>query len=477
MASKYIPTSVATKESRHDLPEQNNATSSALVEIPNHETQVQPYAWGGELVGPQRAPESPIEETSSFTFVVGHHEPGSKGHNFLDWVTFEEVTLPPKENVKRSRRDKIFTPLEKFKVELPGDVSIEGLGGLVESAHNLFHSPVLLDFMESKRNLLITPDSSVASKAKHLTPKELERLEIELFDLTKFNGSSEFLTAVTWSEEGESGSITLYRVISNSQDVSVAIRPIAAMQEVPKSILVSMRTHDKIKRKVVFVPSDDDVQGFKWKANPSRGPTYVKLGDDEEPNEDEEPPSHSRDRRSTSRNHSRRGSSRQGPKLADADGVRATIPQFVALLHANRSILEDIESSRIELVETDDGKAVPSVNLSRPPRPNSHEGDSVHVAVLIPNEAEWADEHILWTDKYGLQEFRRRKFWDLIEKERTREHGSRSESRHNLHSRHASPRVGSGPQSRPQSRSRSRSRELGHRSRSGERHLSSGSYF
>ncbi|KAK4221417.1 hypothetical protein QBC38DRAFT_377190 [Podospora fimiseda] len=398
--------------------------SSALVEI-NNKTQIQPYEY--QVVIEEHDQDKPRPRP---------------GPSFLDWVIFQEVTLPPRENPKKSRLDRILSPLNSIKAELPGNISVEGLGGIVESAHNVFHSVQRLDFMQAERTLHLHPPEGVSDISK-LSRRELERFENELFDLTKYNGFSEYLTAVTWTEEGHTGSITLFKVLFNKQDDTIGIKPVAAMQNVPNPVLVKMRTHEKIQRKLVFVPRDEEAEAFKWKANPSRGPTYVKLGDQNRPLSP---------MRSSSRSHSRHG------RLEDADGVRATIPQFVALMHGNRALLEDTKSTSVSFTRTANGEKLPTVKLVKPPRQSAHEGDSVHVAVLIPDEASWADEEIIWTDDDGLVEFRQRRYWDLIEpapRPRVRT-GGRSKSR---------GRDKSGARSRSRSRS-------SHDSRSRSRHHS-----
>ncbi|KAK4166960.1 hypothetical protein QBC43DRAFT_312698 [Cladorrhinum sp. PSN259] len=425
--------------------------SSALVQI-NNETQIQPY---GQVDSDSTTTEGP----TSYTIVVEEHGEErprprpSPGPSFLEWLTFKEVTLPPRENPKKSRLDKILSPLNSIKAELPGNVSVEGLGGIVESAHNVFHSVQRLDFMQSERTLHLHPPEGVSDTSK-LSRRELERFENELFDLTKYNGFSEYLTAVTWAEEGHSGSITLFKVLFDKQDDAIGIRPVAAMQNVPNPVLVKMRTHERIRRKVVFVPLDEEAEGFKWKANPSRGPTYVKLGNRDRP---------ASPLRSSSRSHSRHG------RLEDADGVRATIPQFVALMHGNRAILEDVKSTGVSFTTTASGERLPAVTLVKPPRPSTHEGDSVHVAVLIPDEADWAEEEIIWTDADGLTEFRQRRYWDLIESAPRHRSGGRSKSRGRDRSEALPPsslRHVSGSHHRSGSRSRSRSSHHGSRSRS-----------
>ncbi|KAK0724380.1 hypothetical protein B0H67DRAFT_680003 [Lasiosphaeris hirsuta] len=384
-------------------------TSSALVPT-NNETQLQQYA------PPSNTPIVTLNNASTSA-----QKP--PGHNFLDWVTFTETTLPPRPNLKKSRRSKIFAPLGKLKLGLPGEVEVEGLDGLVEVAHNIFRSDIHMDFLDSERELLLPAGGTELSR------KEMERLEVELFSVAKYaaDSDSNYLTAMAWAEDGDYGAITLYEVLDKGGN-AVGIRPVAAMREVPKQILVDMRKHEKIK-KVVFVDgdADEDVTIFKWKANPSQGPTYAKLGAGDE---DE-------------------GEGRYGGRLADADGIHATIPQFVALLHANRAILEEVKSTHVIPLETEAG-VVPHVKMHQPPRDNAHKGDNIHVAVLIPGDASWADEQIYWTDGNGLVEFRRKRYWGLIERERRRERGSRSRSRHGSHS-------GEGRQ-RSRSRSRSRSR-------------------
>ena len=500
MASKKPTTEVRDKEPDADVSTLSSRfqasakiTSSALVPV-SHETQVQKYTKGDE---PAHDPKPAKTSTAPVSVVVEHHDAvrrqtaaaaATTTKSFFSWQEFETIQLPArKESFKKSRRDKILAPLSKFKIELPGEVGVEGFDGLLGTAHNILSSNIHLDFMETERSILLPANPSPStSKPEPPSQKELERLEIELFNISRFVGDSEFLTAVTWTEDGETetGSITLYRVEFDEQEMAMGIQPVAAMQDVPNPILVGMRTHEKIKKKAVFVPTDDDdvAQGsFKWTANRSRVPKYLtalKLDEDtKDKGAGSTSPGRHRDRDS-SRSPSR------GPKLADGNGVYATIPQFVALMHANRSILEEIHSSHVSQVETEDGRRVSAVHLHKLPRANSHAGSEVHVAVLIPSQAEWAEERIFWTDKDGLAEFRRRKYWDLIERDRRR--GSRSRSRHSGHSghshshsrsRHASPDGGErGHSSR--SRSPSRHHLSGHsESRSRSRHLSLHSLF
>ncbi|KAK3299610.1 uncharacterized protein B0H64DRAFT_318059 [Chaetomium fimeti] len=384
--------------------------------------QLQPYT-----------PSGPVEDDSSRDSVgdltVIAAVPSSP--NFLDWAAFDETTLRPRKNARRSRLDRIFLPLRSVGAGLPG-LSVDGLGGIIESAHGVFHSVRRLDFTESERTIYFMPSPGV-EMPQTLHQRDFERYENELFDLSKYNGTSGYLTAMAWTEEALSGSITLYRVLFGDAGETVGIRPVAAMRDVPSPVLVRMRTDERIKRKAVVTLVDDDDRTFDWKANPSTRPRYVRLPSSLQP---------------PSRSHSRHG----GGRLADGDGVCATIPQFFALLHARGSILEHVGSAQITETQTEDGDIKPTVFLTQPPRSSPHEGSRVHVAILVPNDALWAEEEIIWTDQTGLAEFRQRQYWDLIKRasrratSRNRSHGEDYEE------------GGRGSRSRSRARGRSESR-------------------
>ncbi|KAK5662628.1 hypothetical protein OQA88_8542 [Cercophora sp. LCS_1] len=460
-------TAIAEKQSRFE-------TASSGIKVAQ-ETRLQKYQWGGELAGPAREePESPTEGPTTYTVIVEHHDAIRRdaiNHKFFDWVVFDQVTLEPKDNFKKSRRDKAFESLNELKLGLPGEVEVEGLGGLFKSAHNLFHSSLFTDFQESKRDLLVPSGSS---KPEELSQRDLARVEAELFDFTRYHDSCNFLTALSWSEDDDdSGSISLYEVLSDSGGNATGVRPVAAMQNIPNKILVKIRENSEIK-KTVFVPSreKEHAHQFRWTARHSHDPKYVKLG-----GSGPRRPSHGRDRSRDSRDsHESRG-----PKTVDADGIQATIPQFVALLHGSRSVLENVQSTHATSREIRDGRFKTAVNVENPPRRNPHQSDKVHVVVLIPDESEWAEEHILWTDTEDkwLFEFKQKRYRELIrysDDERRDSRGGRSTSRHSTHShshsrshsRNESPDSGS---RHPRSRSRaghedeerSRSRRLLHK--------------
>ena len=386
------------------LPRDHTPVHDGKITFTDADKQVQPY------------PAQSLAETSSMYDEENDADSLPTNPGFLDWASFDEATLPPRRNARRSRLDRILSPLKSVSAGLPGSVSVEGLGGVIESAHGVFHSVRRLDFMESERIIYLMREDAAPSSSS-LPRRELERYENELFDLSKYDGACGYLTAMTWAEETLAGSITLFQVLFGDAGETVGIRPVAAMRDVPSPVLAKMRADDRIKRKAVLTSMDEDDRTLKWRVNPGQGPRYVRVSRGNWPTPHLGSPS---------RSHRKQ----QGLGLAEGNGVCATIPQFVALLHARRTLVEGVKSTRISPATIEDSETQPTVSLFRSPVSNPHEGSGVHVAVLVPNDALWAKEEIIWTDEAGLPEFRQRQYWQLVERARSRRRNeSRSRSR------------------------------------------------
>ncbi len=386
------------------LPRDHTPVHDGKITFTDADRQLQPY------------PEQRLAETSPMYDGESDADAFPTTPGFLDWATFDEATLPPRRNARRSRLDRILSPLKSVSAGLPGSVSVEGLGGVIESAHGVFHSVRRLDFMESERIIYLMREDA-APPSSSLPRRELERYENELFDLSKYDGACPYLTAMTWAEETLAGSITLFEVLFGDAGETVGIRPVAAMRDVPSPVLVKMRADERIKRKAVLTSMDEDDRTLKWRANPGQGPRYVKIGQGQ---------GLTPHLGSPNRSHRKQ----QGQGLADGNAVCATIPQFVALLHARRTLVEQVKSTRVFPATVEDSETQPTVSLLRSPVPNPHEGGGVHVAVLVPNDALWTKEEIIWTDEAGLPEFRQRQYWQLVERARSRRRNeSRSRSR------------------------------------------------
>jgi hypothetical protein len=396
--------------------------------------------------------------TATSKQIIPHDHPFSPPLlSFLDWATFTDFPLPPRKNPRRSRLERFLSPLRTVNAGA-GPINVEGIGSIIESAHGLFHSVRRLDFMESERTLsLMIPlplkndDDDHSHPHPHLQPRDLERYENELFDLSKYlGGTSVYLTAATWTEEARAGSLTLYRVILDEEEgidsspsspadsirssISdggggrggrgvIAVRPVALMRDVPSSVLGRMRADERVCRKAVLTLIDEDDRTFDWRANTFRGrPRYVWLPDDNRQDArswaraDSRARSRSisRQRHSSPASRDRRRHGGGERRLADGNAVRATIPQFIALLHATRAVLECVKSDEVREMRLEDGSVRPVVRLEAMPRSSPHVGNAIHVAVLAPNDAEWAEEEFVWTDRTGMAELRQRAFWDVI---------------------------------------------------------------
>jgi hypothetical protein len=222
------------------------------------------------------------------------------------------------------------------------------------------------------------------------------------------------------------------------------------MEDVPRQALVNMRVDSGLKKLVL---QHDGKRGrFKWTAQHAGsrkgGPRYASVFNaDLEPEDDWGGGMvHSAmaagfdagfDGQGLKATRGRRGGRRESrrersllraedairPRENDADGVVATIPQFLALLHASRSIVEaaSAAAATMRTVETDDGESVRAVSLKEVPKGRRHTGRDVHVVVLVPEGAIWAEERIFWTDEAdGLGELRQKKYRDVVDKGRMR---------------------------------------------------------
>jgi len=315
---------------------------------------------------------------------------------------------------------------------------------------------------------------------KVVDQRKLRRLESELFDTTKYvdvGGEGKYLTVFTWSEGNSFGTITLFDVdverpalrtasrgvavtglaarrklapralyTGRGQGKAISMRPVAAMEDVPQQVLVNMRIDHRVKKAVL--QHDQETGRFRWKANHARQgqlPNFVRalpitesrrvhtttstsFGDDVH---------HSLIGRAPTREEGRRLKSSMGvenarefaatrrnvsPDLNNdsryVQGMVATIPQFLALIHSNMSVIDETFSAPAteQLVETEDGERLRSVSLIYPPKGPRHRGRDVHVVVLVPDGAKWAAERIFWADDNGaLAELRQKRHQAVID--------------------------------------------------------------
>jgi hypothetical protein len=327
--------------------------------------------------------------------------------------------------------------------------------------------------------------------SEKINQRELVRLESEVFDTEKYSradgggAGARNLTVVTWSEDGRYGTVTLFEVdvadvmyggvvmlggggpsglaarrrhvppalgmppTRREREKVVAVRPVAAMEDVPRQVLVNMRVDCGIRKAVL--QRGKGSERLRWTAHHTRRglPCHARLWDAEGGRGVQTATGTAFDdgwgrvtRRSRRRDAQRRERSSLRAEDAndmiahqdgagtdthciapDADGVVATIPQLLALLHASRSIVEKASSTPAasQTVETENGERLRAVSLADAPKGTRHRGRDVHVVVLVPDGAKWAEERIFWTGDAGaLSELRQKKYRDVIDRRRGR---------------------------------------------------------
>ncbi|KAK3368263.1 hypothetical protein B0H63DRAFT_514924 [Podospora didyma] len=321
----------------------------------------------------------------------------------------------------------------------------------------------LLEFQGADERILLRP-LPAATAGPEPTLRYLERLEAEMFDVSKYHmGSSaqtNYFTVLTWAAESNSGTITLFEV-ETSIGNDAASRPSSSPQRKRRASAPSppWKTCPKqcwsrcastatsaaatTTRSSSSTPRTDSggVQRRPGSGCPlmrKRSSFSLRSSIDGSPLRRPPPPPTPLPTTEVGqiRHHRERAE-----EEADADGVLATIPQFLALLHANnRSILDCAPSNGVTHDDDDDddddngrtrvrtaeggGKlaAARTVTVLARPMGKSYPGRDVHVVVLLPpqqaSRTAWADERIFWADdeRRVLKDLKQRKFWDLIER-------------------------------------------------------------
>lgn len=413
-----------------------------------------------------------------------------------------------------TRREELVDALAQVEIH-----PVKGLGSIARPAINKSHSSKLLAHFlhHAQRSLLVpvtaaepapslTPippvaaarvaaavavSASVTTVPDPLSQRDLGILESELFDTAKYVGGSRthHLTVLTWCEDDQYGSITLFEVdvdepplpdlrraatglaarrrrappaLLNSHSAGggrvTGLRPVAAMEDVPRQVLVNMRVDYGLKKAVLQYGKETG--RFRWTAQHTRRgqPRFARVWGVDGVDGGCELEVHSataagfeegcccgrstmsrkarrkdarwRERRLLRVEDARDTHCRHGGRVVEPldhlmqadDGIVATIPQFLALLHGSRSTIEKVTSSpaTARSVETKDGERVRAVSLGTAPlKGTRHKGKEIHVVVLVPDGAKWAENRIFWTDDGAgvMAELRLKKYRDVIDSE------------------------------------------------------------
>ncbi|KAK4129976.1 hypothetical protein BT67DRAFT_452790 [Trichocladium antarcticum] len=398
------------------------------------------------------SPSSPSSPGSTSSTSSSNPSSPSDDNSFFAWASYQPYPITPRKPMSfPSKREDFMEALTNLEVRT-GQFPLQGVGKLGKPLLNKARSPQLLShfFSHAPRSLLvpqpIAPPAACneciarrgAGDPIQIAQRELETRESDLFDTAKYTnppttaGENEtnYLTVLTWSDDNPLGTITLFAadltpppappspapsalatrrstkaggaqrenhrafpatLTYRARPRITGLRAVSAMEDVPRQVLVKMRADGGLRKLVL--QHDARRARFEW--------TAQHAG-------------------------SRAGLPRYARSQAGADGVVATLPQFLALLHAGRSIVEaaSATAATVDKIETDDGESVRAVSLKDVPKGKRHTDRGVHVVVLVPEEANWVEERLFWTAELdGLAELRQKKYHDVVEQCRTRTNG------------------------------------------------------
>ncbi|KAF3396218.1 hypothetical protein F1880_006767 [Penicillium rolfsii] len=289
---------------------------------------------------------------------------------------------------------------DNAKINVDAGVGGGGLEGFFGIIHGWFYPTEWISLYRAKTRDIYAWAGRDASKPEDSAI--LANLEGQLFDITKYRGASEFMTVLSYGESYY-GVATLLRVTLSPQEESALIlEPLAMMKDVPKQILRIMQ--GGVSSMIKLVQRGDKIRcietGGQDYAAPALVTTVGKTG-----------------RGRTLKtpwdigDGWRHALGIQHDQEKENDGVVATIPQMMALLHLKGSGLHDLKSSPMEGFSVpleasphkdDHDKLAPRWEIRRGlkilhgPQRAGHFGNKVTVAVIFPQDSPWAHEKVLW---------------------------------------------------------------------------------
>jgi hypothetical protein len=262
------------------------------------------------------------------------------------------------------------------------------LNGFVSKIRDWFHKEDILSLWRAKnRQILLPPTSGDALSVETILAKDRE-----LFDTSKFFSFDTRLTTITYGA-GHYGAIMLLKATLTSSSFvrATKIEPIAAMEHVPKRILMKMESSLSNSQKTVLRSNQNSAE---WMSNP--GKEYPASAVLQEPGKE----------RPTGFGEALGTAIGADPDFKKADGIIATIPQALALLHMKSSILRSIETSEVRLTRDPyktkgystfaSGPVWRGVRLVRGPELTGHESKDPRIVVLCSNTGFWFREKIFW---------------------------------------------------------------------------------
>jgi hypothetical protein len=226
-------------------------------------------------------------------------------------------------------------------------------------------------------------------KLEDLSEQEQERLlslENELLGLDKYmGGDSEYLTVVTYSDDYV-GAIALFQAKLSPDHKITTLDRIAMISDVPRKICEILQDEIKPNRYVVG-RTKRKVKCFDSGEMPP--PQIIKVSNQATP--------------WSSSGGGWRQALRvpeQTTEYSSGEGLIATIPQMIGLLHLQHQTLTRLASSQAFVfekpIDASGGLLRRGILLKGRPEGLSHIGQNTRIAVLFPMDSAWAREQFFW---------------------------------------------------------------------------------
>ncbi|KAK5657323.1 hypothetical protein OQA88_3387 [Cercophora sp. LCS_1] len=282
------------------------------------------------------------------------------------------------------------------EVEFGGGINISGVGvemntkGLLAALQRLKPPQWMVIWLSSQRDLYVCKhllhmrdDESVMEK--------LHSIEDELMSIEKYqHGASEYMTVITYNDAMHSGTVTLLEALFDEHHTLATLNLVARVKDMPKKICQILCKEGKPSRyelkrsggKVICrvdgglpQPRPAAVSGEQEWRNIGGGwrrALHLILHDD----------------------------SMSSPK----EGLVATVPQMLALLHLRLRLIDCVPSTPIFSFEPplsgntgDSNVSVRrGIKLLGPPSGASHVVHAGTITVLFSGESSWAREELFW---------------------------------------------------------------------------------
>jgi hypothetical protein len=310
---------------------------------------------------------------------------------FMQWTRFREHPLASTSDFVEAYHEAILATYENLNVEISvgSNIASVSLSGFVRKIRDWLHRRDLLAIWRSTPRTVLLPEEY----GPNVDNRRLDALDKELFDTAKFAQFDTRLTTLTYGD-GPYGSITLFRTESSNTRAphgAQIVRPIAAMEHVPKAILVKMNDNVLPSSKTALRVKKQKVEWLSCEEKDR--PVYAMLENNGE-------------KIGQGYGHGLMKSLSIDPSGKSADGILATIQQMLALWHIKSSILCNVKSTNVRIIRDPaaigyvtfaPGQVWRGVRILKGPDQMGHETGNPRVVVLHPLSGGWLNEKLFWS--------------------------------------------------------------------------------